>query len=173
MVSDYVAEWYKAAAASWVTIVVSVFCLSDWPQCLWHVGICVRVWHNLPAADLPIWKPDDTILDRLCWSRAHLKMGKIDLTSVRDSSDQLVKSVQCYNPKTLYLHGYIAPFVFVYILLFSVWFTYFSHDAEFTDYYFITIGALVFVQILVYLSSLWSVHCYAFLAFSKVIRINC
>ncbi|KAH9393866.1 hypothetical protein TYRP_021398 [Tyrophagus putrescentiae] len=94
-------------------------------------------------------------------------MGAMDLTSVRDSSDQLVKSVQCYNPKPLLLHGYIAPFVSAYAVLFYVWFVHLGADPDYTDYYFISIGASVFIQILVYLSSLWSVHCYAFLAFTK------
>lgn len=92
----------------------------------------------------------------------------MDLASVRDSSDQLVKSVQCYNPRPLFLHGYIVPFVSAYLTLFSVWFLYYSGNPEYTDYYFVSVGALVFIQILVYLSSLWSVHCYAFLAFTKV-----
>lgn len=95
-------------------------------------------------------------------------MGAMDLTSVRDSSDQLVKSVQCYNPKPLLLHGYIAPFVSAYAVLFYVWFVHLGADPDYADYYFISIGASVFIQILVYLSSLWSVHCYAFLAFTKV-----
>lgn len=95
-------------------------------------------------------------------------MGQLDLTSVRDSSDQLVKSVHCYNPRSLYLHGYIAPFVSAYFFLFYIWFGYYSSDPQYTDYYFVSVGVLVFIQILVYLSSLWSVHCQAFLAFNKV-----
>lgn len=98
-------------------------------------------------------------------------MGHIDLTSVRDSNDQLVKSVQCYNPKALLFHGYILPFVSAYLALFALWISYYADDPEFTDYYFISIGVLIFIQVLVYLSSLWSVHCQAFLSFYKVIFI--
>ncbi|KAI2811031.1 hypothetical protein BLOT_002201 [Blomia tropicalis] len=94
-------------------------------------------------------------------------MGHIDLTSVRDSNDQLVKSVQCYNPKALLFHGYILPFVSAYLALFALWISYYADDPEFTDYYFISIGVLIFIQVLVYLSSLWSVHCQAFLSFYK------
>lgn len=89
-------------------------------------------------------------------------------SAVRDSSDRLVQSVQCYNPRPLILHGYMGPFVMAYIALFYTWTTNYIDDPKFTEYYFIAIGALIFLQVLVYLFSLWNVHCLAFLAFRKV-----
>lgn len=39
----------------------------------------------------------------------------------KGSIDDLVQSVSCYNPRPLFLHGYLGPFVTVYFLLIYSW----------------------------------------------------
>lgn len=99
-------------------------------------------------------------------------MGPFRLTSVLDSTDELVQSVQYYNAKPLMYHGYIAPFVVIYFAISSMLFQrYRSGEEDFLDI-FIIVAACVIAQILVYLFSLWSVHCYCYLAFSKVSNVE-
>lgn len=88
-------------------------------------------------------------------------------SSVKDSQNELVKSVSCYNEKPLILHGYIGPFVSIYVLLVYTWFTKYLHsDAQET--WFIAVAAMVLLQILSYLFCHWSVHVRCFLAFTRV-----
>ncbi|XP_027197116.2 endoplasmic reticulum transmembrane helix translocase [Dermatophagoides pteronyssinus] len=88
-----------------------------------------------------------------------------DLTSVRDSTDQLVQKVQCYNVKPLILQGFIGPFFTLQSIL-CVW--YFYSDENYSDIYIITGGTLCLLQVLTFLSGMWSVHCLCFLSYSKV-----
>lgn len=89
------------------------------------------------------------------------------MEAVRESSDQLVRSVECYTSRALILHGYIGPFVSIYIILIYNWLSYYSHtDSQ--ELWFIAVAVVVVFQILSYLFSHWSVHCKSFLAFTKV-----
>ncbi|CAG2120251.1 unnamed protein product, partial [Medioppia subpectinata] len=88
------------------------------------------------------------------------------MESIRESSDQLVKSVECYNSRPLVLHGYFGPFVSIYIILIYNWLTYYS-QTESQEIWFIAVAVVVVLQILSYLFSHWSVHCKSFLAFTK------
>ncbi len=88
-------------------------------------------------------------------------------SSVRESSDQLVKSVDCYNSRPLLLHGYIAPFVSIYVILMYNWLNYYSTSNS-QEIWFIFVAIIVVLQILCYLFSHWSVSCNCFLAFTKV-----
>lgn len=97
-------------------------------------------------------------------------MNVEDLGAVRDSSDQLVQSVQYYNTKPILFHGYLAPFILIHtITTFWCILTDFNH----TDLYLIACVILVLIQCLTFLSILWSVHCLCFLAYKKVfINLN-
>lgn len=92
-------------------------------------------------------------------------MSLKDLTSVRDSTNQLVQSVQCYNVKPLILQGFIGPFLTLQTIL-CVW--YFYSDENYSDIYIIAGGSLCLLQLLAFLSGIWSVHCLCFLSYSKV-----
>lgn len=89
------------------------------------------------------------------------------MAPVRDSVDELVKSVSCYNPRTLVLHGYIGPFVTLYVMLMYSWITHYSLQ-ESQEVWFLSVAAAVVVQILMYLFCMWSVDVHCFLAYSKV-----
>src|SRR5688572_3698721 len=93
------------------------------------------------------------------------------MVAVKDSIDELVQSVSCYNPRPLALHGYIGPFVSIYVLLVYSWFSTFS-GLEFQESWFIAVAVVVVLQVLSYLSCVWSVHINCFLAYSKVSLIR-
>ena len=84
---------------------------------------------------------------------------------VRDSVDELVQSVTCYNVRPLSLHGYIGPFVALYAGLIYSWFTKYSHQ-ESAEIWFISVAISVTIQILTYLTCLWSVRVNCWLAYS-------
>lgn len=89
------------------------------------------------------------------------------MAPVRDSVDELVQSVNCYNMRPLLLHGYFAPFVTIYAVLVYQWLTYFSLQ-ESQEVWFICVAVAVVSQILTYLTCLWSVRVNCWLAYSYV-----
>jgi cation-transporting ATPase 13A1 len=88
------------------------------------------------------------------------------MAPVRDSVDELVKSVSCYNHRTVVLHGYIGPFATIYALLMYSWITHYSVQ-ESQEVWFLSVAAAVICQILMYLFCMWSVDVHCFLAYSK------
>lgn len=93
-------------------------------------------------------------------------MNVEDLGAVRDSSDQLVQSVQYYNAKSLLFHGYLTPFLIIHLIS-TFWYLFTDNDQ--TDLYIIASIILVLIQCLTFLSILWSVHCLCFLSYTKVL----
>lgn len=91
--------------------------------------------------------------------------GSERMVRVRDSVDELVQSVTCYNIRPLALHVYFAPFVLIYAFLMFKWFTYFSQQ-ESQEMWFICVAVAVVCQILAYLMSLWSVRVNCWFAYS-------
>ncbi|XP_054157015.1 endoplasmic reticulum transmembrane helix translocase-like [Oppia nitens] len=89
------------------------------------------------------------------------------MEAISESSDQLVKSVDCYTSRPLILHGYIGPFVSIYVILIYNWLSYYSQQDSSQEIWFIAVALVVVVQILAYLFSHWSVHCKSFFAFTK------
>lgn len=89
------------------------------------------------------------------------------MAPVKDGVDELVQSVSCHNPRPVFLHGYIGPFVSMYGLLMYSWFTKYS-QIEQQEMWFITVAATIAFQILAYLFCLWSVDVKCFLAYSRV-----
>lgn len=89
------------------------------------------------------------------------------MAPVKDSVDELVQSVSCYNPRPVLLHGYLGPFISLYLVLVYTWFTKYS-EVEFQESWLIIVAALVATQILSYLFCHWSVHVKCFLTYSKV-----
>lgn len=87
------------------------------------------------------------------------------MAPVRDSVDELVQSVDCYNMRPLMLHGYLTPFVAIYAVLMYKWLTYFSMQ-ESQEMWFILVAIAVAAQILTYLTSLWSVRVNCWMAYS-------
>lgn len=90
--------------------------------------------------------------------------------STQDKIDELVDHVVYYNPKPLLAHGYMSPFIAIYLILGGLLFSRYQTAVDVDEYsdIFIAVSVSVVLQILVLLSSLWSVHCRCFLAFSKV-----
>lgn len=89
------------------------------------------------------------------------------MASVKDSVNELVQSVSCFNYRPLFLHGYIGPFISIYFFLIYTWYTKYSSE-PFEETWLIGVAAIVVVQILSYLFCHWSVHVKCFLAFSRV-----
>lgn len=89
------------------------------------------------------------------------------MAPIKDSVDELVQSVSCYNPRPLILHGYLGPFVSLYLVLIYSYLTK-SAEVELQETWLIAVAALVAAQILSYLCCHWSVHIKCFLTHSKV-----
>lgn len=89
------------------------------------------------------------------------------MTIIKDSVDELVSYVSCYKPRPLFFHAYIGPFVSIYSILIYQWLIN-SSLAENQEFWFISVIALVVLQVLSYLFCHWSVHVNCFLAYSKV-----
>ncbi|KAI1289846.1 Endoplasmic reticulum transmembrane helix translocase [Halotydeus destructor] len=89
------------------------------------------------------------------------------MAPVRDGVDELVQSVRCVNPRPLVLHGYMGPFVSIYVLLIYSWFTTYS-EADSQEIWFISVAVSVVAQVLCYLFCVWSVEVNCFLAYNKV-----
>ncbi|RWS25769.1 manganese-transporting ATPase 13A1-like protein [Leptotrombidium deliense] len=88
------------------------------------------------------------------------------MSAVKDSCDELVASVSCYNSRPVILHGYIAPFISIYTVFIYLWLSN-KVEPEFLETWFISAIAFVALQILCYLFCHWSVHVKCFLAYSK------
>ncbi|KPM08757.1 cation-transporting ATPase 13A1-like protein [Sarcoptes scabiei] len=93
----------------------------------------------------------------------------MEWSSVKDSHDQLVQSVQLYRGRSVLLHGYMSPFFVIYTALFS-WFWIYLDDDE-IDYLVLVCGLLFLIQLLAFFFTIWSVHCRCFLSYTKVQHI--
>ncbi|XP_053209621.1 endoplasmic reticulum transmembrane helix translocase-like [Panonychus citri] len=89
------------------------------------------------------------------------------MAKIRDSVDELVSHVSCYNSRPLLFHLYLAPFLCIYVFLINLWFVKYS-TTESQEIWFIWVAVAVILQILTYLFCHWSVDVNCFLAFSKV-----
>lgn len=78
-----------------------------------------------------------------------------------------IQSVSYYNIRHVSLHGYVAPFIFIYIAWFYTW----ANVYGIQDYYeggLIALAIIGLVQILTALFCLWSIHVRCALTCSKV-----
>ena len=81
-------------------------------------------------------------------------------------NDGLVKEIVLLQKRPIYLHGYVAPFVFTYATAAIIWKQHFGIDQYEIG---ILIGiAIAFLQLLTVLFCLWSVDVRCFLMYSKV-----
>lgn len=88
-------------------------------------------------------------------------------TMVAQSSTDEVSSVELYKSSPVLSHGYVAPFIFIYILFFSLWIFGYGFFAYF-EAGCIALAALGMIQILVCLACHWSIHVRAKLTATKV-----
>lgn len=78
--------------------------------------------------------------------------------------DDLVQSVQCYNPKSLLFHGYLAPF---FVIQLAVFYCFSDTDQHSHEIRVIAVTVSVAAQIVTYLFSHWSVDVKCWLSYSK------
>ena len=78
-----------------------------------------------------------------------------------------VQSISYYSPSPILLHGYVGPFIIIYVLEVYVWLTAYRID-EYFEAGCIAIAATAVVQVVTCLFCVWSVHVRCLLTCKKV-----
>lgn len=81
--------------------------------------------------------------------------------------DDLVESVSLYVPRHVLLHGYLGPFLIIYILWAYLWIVSYG-VSEYFEAGLITVAGIGIIQILICLCCHWSVHVRCLLSCHKV-----
>ena len=83
-----------------------------------------------------------------------------------------VQSLCYYSPSPILLHGYVGPFIIIYLLEVYVWLTMYGID-EYFEAGCIAIAATAVVQVVTCLFCVWSVHVRCLLTCKKVNIFYC
>ncbi|KRX96276.1 putative cation-transporting ATPase 13A1, partial [Trichinella pseudospiralis] len=82
------------------------------------------------------------------------------------ATDELVDHVRLYNPKSLLLHGYVAPFIVAYGTSFFLWSVIYGFF-EYFELFCIVFSVIGFLQIIVVLLCFWSISARCLLTCSE------